>query len=100
MANTQRTFFQKLQKTFGNPKSKLKPLSLQESKKKCERIKATPKEIKIARRQAVHYICENCGYHSRIIRRCPACGSWLRYWQLYEIILDSRKLDKEWKNKN
>jgi len=95
MTNYQKTFFQTLQKTFGNPKAKLKALPLEESKKECEKIKATPKEIKKALKDCIHFVCENCGYHSGIIRRCPACGGWLRYWQLYERILEERKLNEE-----
>jgi len=83
------------------PKSKdpLDPPTLEESKKQCKEINATPTEIKRARKQECHYICTRCGYHSAIIRRCPVCGGWLRYWTIAEIILDWRELDKEWKEK-
>ena len=68
----------------------MKGLTLEESKEKCNEIKATQSEIKAALK-LVRYICTNCGYHSGILRSCPACGGKLRYWQLYERILKMRE---------
>ena len=74
---------------FKRPKYKLKSPTLEESKKQCEEINATPKEINIAKKR-VSYICEKCGYHSGVIRKCPACDGWLRYHTLAERILEER----------
>ena len=76
-----------------------KALILEESKKECKEIKATPKEIRVAKRM-VKYICDKCGYHQGVswdgkLRRCKSCGNNLRYNQLYERILENRKLEKE-----
>lgn len=97
MALIQKTFKQKLQTRFGNPKLKLKPISFQESQQKCKEINATPEEIKEAKQQQAKYVCEKCGYSSVFLYRCCACGGWLRYFQLYERILESRKLNKKFK---
>jgi len=93
--NIQRTFKQTMQKRYGiggKPEDLLKPLSLEESKKKCEEIKATPSEIKKALTyyKDCKFICSDCGYHSLIIRRCPACGGWMMYFQLYQRIQEQR----------
>lgn len=77
-----------------NKKSKLLHLTLEESKKKCEEIGATQEEIDFALK-GVKYVCEKCGYHSGIVRRCPACNGLVRYHQLYERILENRELFKK-----
>ncbi len=79
---------------FKDPSIKLKPLSFEKSKEKCVEIDATKKEINDGKK-GVKYICEDCGYHQDKswdgkLRRCNACGGWLRYWQLYERILYHR----------
>lgn len=79
---------------FGKPKHLLKAPSLEESKKECAEINATPKEIKEAKKM-VRYICTKCGYHSGIVRRCSACGGWLRYWRLAERIRENREIEEE-----
>jgi len=87
-----------------NQKGKLKPLSLEESKKRCKKINATSKEIREAKK-LVRYICKNCGYHkdknwNGKLRRCNVCGGWLRYWELYERILDNRIVEEQFLKEN
>lgn len=90
MAKIARTLKQSLELAFGKPHKKLRALALEESIKKCAEINATDKEIEKARTHLTKYVCEKCGYHSGNIRRCPVCGGWLRYWQVYERILEFR----------
>lgn len=82
-----------LKSIFGKPDYLLKAPSLEESKKECTAIKATQKEVAEAKK-CVSYICTRCGYHSGIIRKCPACNGWMRYWKLSERIRHLRDISE------
>ena len=89
-------FFQKLFDNKEENRYKLRAPSLKESKEECAKIQATDHEIKKAK-EMVRYICETCGYHKDKswdgkLRKCNACGDWLRYWRLAERITHLREI--------
>ena len=84
-------------------KKYLLPPPPEQEEAELKALNPTPEELKFAR-NTVDYICMGCGYHQGAswrggVRRCAACGGWLRYETLAQRVIHSRKVAEEWQTK-